>query len=232
MKSNSVRFPFIVCLVFYFIIILFQYRLTQITKPLYQVNPTCAWCPSQTVDEVALLPVNSRISRNILPADPGFFASLVWIRTKYYFGAQSIGPQSFENLLLLLDQITDLSPQWYFPYFFGGIVLYAEAGQPDEAFFIVNKGIRYHPESWQLHFLKGFMEWQYYRIIDQASLTLFAASRLPGAPAYLPKLAATLADQAGNREQALEMLYDTMEGILDPGQRKELELKIEELSLR
>ncbi len=176
------------------------------------------------------LPTNSQFTRRIFPADPQFLASLVWMRTKYYFGSQAVNGEPYDSLLDLLDQITDLAPDWYYPYFYGAVLLYAEAEQPEEAFFLVNKGLHHYADAWQLHFLKGFILWRHFQNLEGAAACMFRASRQTGAPRYLPRLAASLARDSGNPKKALDYLYTTMEGILNSDEKRTLEAKIKELT--
>ncbi|MCG8567724.1 MAG: hypothetical protein MI747_21870 [Desulfobacterales bacterium] len=193
-------------------------------------SATCSWCEEGSVDSVVFLPKNSIITQGIFPESPAFLSSLIWIRAKYYFGSRSSSDQAFDQLMLLMDQITDLAPRWHSPYLWGGILLYSEAGEPEESLFLIKKGIRNFPDSWELLFLKGFIEWKYFAQLDMASESFFQASLHGGAPIYLPSLAATLAQKNGDLKQALNYLQLTLERILPPTQREIVISKVQELA--
>ena len=204
------------------------YQLNPSQKRLFE-NSNCYWCLREVVDGINYLPADSKITRLAFPADPDFLSSLIWIRTKYYFGSQSLNNKSFDDLLILVDQITDLSPQWFYPYFFGGITLLLDAKLPDEALFLVKKGRRHHTDSWELGFLEGFIYWKSHGDFQRASQAIFSASQMEGAPEYFVPLAATLSQRSGNVEQAVRYIQQAIAGIMDPNKKIALLEKIEEL---
>ena len=205
-----------------------QYHQLNPSKKEVLENSNCYWCLQENLDGINYLPVDSKITRLAFPADPDFLSSLIWIRTKYYFGSQSLNNKSFDDLLLLVDQITDLSPQWFYPYFFGGITLLLDADLPEEALFLVKKGRHFHADSWELSFLEGFIHWKSHGDFQKASRAIFSASQMEGAPEYFVPLAATLSHRSGDVEMAVHYIQKAVARIMDPTQRMSLLKKLEE----
>lgn len=192
--------------------------------------PECPWCEDKGLDEdVVYVPLNASIMRLISPADPHLLADLLWMRTAYYFGRHALTDREYPYLLHLLDLITDLSPEWELPYFFGAVILPTEAGEVEDGFYLIEKGLKYHPDNWELWFFKGFYLWKSRGDVLSAAHALHKASLLPGAPIYLGRLSATLATRAGQQELAMRFIEEALRNIQDPAQRKILLEKLEEV---
>lgn len=187
------------------------------------INPDCPWCDTlNTEDELIHLPVNPSAARMAAPADPGFTADLIWLRTSYYFGVHALTDNRYFFLHYLLDLITDLSPRWELPYVFGAVALPVASEAADDALYLLDKGIANNPETWKLLFLKGYILWQYKKEPVRAAEAFFTASLMKGAPKYLASLSATLATRAGERELALRFIAMALQSIEDPLYQKML----------
>ncbi len=180
-------------------------------------------------EDVLYIPVDPAVVRLAMPADPEFLADLLWMRTAYYFGEHAMSNRQYPYLLHLLDTITELSPRWELPYLFGAVILPSEGNAADEGLFLIDKGIRRHPDNWQLWFFKGYALWQYKNDPIEAARMFHHASLLPGAPAYLAALPATLASKSGQRDLAIHFLMEAMNQLKDPIQQEMLRKKIKEL---
>jgi len=193
--------------------------------------PGCPWCEDKELDEdVVYVPLNASIMRLVSPADPDLIADLLWMRTAYYFGQHALTDREYPYLLHLLDLITDLSPEWDLPYFFGAVILPTEAKQDKDGFYLIEKGLKYHPDNWQLWFFKGFYLWKFRGDVLSAARALHKASLLPDSPVYLARLSATLATRAGQQELAMRFLEQAMRNAQDPVQRKILLEKLREVT--
>ena len=192
--------------------------------------PECPWCEDKGWDkDVVYVPLNTSIMRLISPADPNLLADFLWMRTAYYFGRHALTNREYPYLLHLLDLITDLSPEWELPYFFGAVILPAEAGEVENGFYLIEKGLKYHSDNWELWFFKGFYLWKFREDILSAAHALHTASLLPGAPVYLARLSATFATKAGQQELAMRFIEEALRNVQDPAQRKILFEKLEEV---
>ena len=191
--------------------------------------PECTWCDSQVSDEIIYIPINALAVRLAAPADPDFLSDILWLRTCYYFGSHALTDNQYDYLFYLLDLISDLSPKWEHPYMFGAIALYLEANDPFQAMAIIKKGIKNHPESWELHFFKGFILWNYFKNYEAASQVLFQASQIKGSPEYLERLSVTIAAKSYNKEFTAHFINTLMNVLNDPLHKQVMLNKIKEI---
>jgi len=190
----------------------------------------CPWCEGIALrDDAAFIPVRADFLKLLAPADLHFLSNVLWVRATYYFGSHALTDRQYPYLFHLLDLITDLSPLWDHPYYFGAVVLPFEADAAEDGLYLIEKGLVYHPDNWQLWFFKGFCLWKSGGDMVSAAEDLHRASLLPGAPVYLAALSATFATQAGQKELALRFLEEARNNIHDPMHQKLLADKIEEL---
>jgi hypothetical protein len=179
--------------------------------------------------DVIYVPLHSSLIKLLAPSDPSFISDLIWMRTAYYFGFHAMSDRQYPYLVHLLDVITDLSPKWDIPYYFGATLLPVEADSADEGYYVIDKGIQAFPDDWHLWFFKGYYQWQIDNNLIQAADTLRHASLLPGAPAYLTRLPATLANRAGQQELALRFIHESLKQVKDEKQKQILLEKLQEM---
>jgi len=179
--------------------------------------------------EVVYVPLHSAFLKIMAPADPSFISDLLWMRTSYYFGFHALSDRKYPYLIYLLDIITDLSPKWDYPYFFGAAILPTEADSAEEGYYIIEKGLQQFSDDWQLWFFKGYYQWKIDKNLIGASETLHHASMLPSAPPYLARLPATLATKAGQRELALRFINESLKQVKDENQKQILLEKLQEM---
>ena len=192
------------------------------------ILPECPWCDATAKGDVVYLPLDAAIMQLLSPADTDFLADMLWMRALYYFGQHALTDRQYPYLLNLLDIITDLAPKWEGPYTYGAVTLADTGGSPDDALYMIEKGLAYHPENWQLWFFKGYYLWKNGDNIVAAE-TLQKAAVLPGAPVYLAELSATLLTREGRRGMALRFLEQSLEMIKDPKQRAFIVRKIKKI---
>lgn len=193
-------------------------------------NPECLWCEEgESGEDVAFIPFDTAVMRLIAPADSHFLADLLWMRTTYYFGQHALTDQQYPFLLHLLDLITDLSPSWELPYIFGAVVFPLELEELEGGLYLIEKGLIYQPDNWQLWFYKGYFLWKSREDLISAAKALNKASLLPGSPKYLARLSATLATRAGQKELAVRFLEEALRGAKDLSKQKILREKLKEV---
>ncbi|HEX9919523.1 MAG TPA: hypothetical protein VGA87_10165 [Pyrinomonadaceae bacterium] len=160
-----------------------------------------------------------------------FVADWYWMRALQYVGrkvtahegAIQIDDLSALNLKILaplLENATTLDPQFLVAYEYGAIVL--PAVDVEAAVKLVRKGIAANPQAWRLYSYLGYIYWQQNRF-QEASETYAAASRIPGAPAWLSSMSAQMATKGGSRETA-RAIYQNMYRQTDDEQMKKLSL--------
>jgi hypothetical protein len=210
--------------------VFFQYHYLSDRSGNRVINPECPWCEEDEREDVLYVPLSAPLMRIFSPADPHLLADLLWMRTTYYFGKHVLSDQEYPYLFHMLDLITDLSPDWLNPYFYGAVIFPSEAKAVEEGFYMVEKGLIHHPNSWELWFFKGYYLWKYFNNNIAASEALHTAANKPDAPIYLAKLAATLATKSGEKEIALRFLQESIKNTNDPSLKRILIKKLEEIN--
>ncbi|MFN0085296.1 MAG: hypothetical protein ACKVX9_07905 [Blastocatellia bacterium] len=152
----------------------------------------------------------------------GLLSDLYWIRTIQYFGRQleqqravseMVDPGRMKLLEPLLDITTELDPHHIAAYRFGAFFLrYADE---EKARRFAEHGIRNNPAEWRLYQDLGFLHWREGRFRDAAD-AYERGSRIPGAPAWMQAMAASMAARGGDRETARELFRRLCEGSDDP----------------
>lgn len=158
-------------------------------------------------------------------------ADIFWLRMVQYLGTKAASEAEWPQIRQLIDEITDLDPDYGYAYEVGGLIL-SSTGRIEESDAILEKGMDHVPNRWQLPFLAAHNHW-YERgnLMDGARL-LFRAASIEGSPNYLTGLAARLSSGANQIDVAIDLLTATLaQGVPDQaGQlmlRKRDELLVE-----
>ncbi len=165
-----------------------------------------------TLEEVLYIP-SPKLLKALSLGYTGLMADVYWTRAVQYFGEKHRARANQYRLLApLLDITTTLDPQLIVAYQFGSTFLAQKppegAGEPDKAVALIERGIRENPDTWQLYYELGFL--QYMELHDEvaAARTFERGSRIPHAHPFLKILAASMAQHAGERDMA-RMLWTT-----------------------
>lgn len=156
-------------------------------------------------------------------------ADLIWIRAVQHFGDLKQTPQGYVWAYHAADVVTDLDPKFVFAYQATGTVLGVWAGRVTESTAILKKGMQHNPEDWHLPFMLGYD--YYFELCDPGSAATYfrIASELPGAPSYLPRLAARMTVEAGDPVAALEFLQRLHNQTSDDHLREALAIRMQEI---
>jgi TPR repeat protein len=161
--------------------------------------------PPATHDEAILyVPSADAVKRLALGYDD-VLADLYWIRAVQWFGGHTLAERARlqrDLLYPLLDITTTLDPHFNMAYRFGAIFLAEGApkpGNPDLAIALLEKAMRAMPERWQYPYDVAFVHYWWRHDYEAAARWFQKASRLKGAPEWLPGLAATTLTQGGQR---------------------------------
>jgi hypothetical protein len=133
-------------------------------------------------------------------------SDLIWLKAVQHFGEPRQTAQGWLWAYHATDVVTDLDPKFVFAYQAGGTILGVWAGRPHESIALLTKGMRHNPEIWQLPFFVGYDYFFELHDFRNAAEYFRIAAALPGAPDYLPKLAARMTVEAGDPQAALEFL--------------------------
>src|SRR5438094_6973473 len=119
-------------------------------------------------------------------------ADLLWIQAVQAMGERKVTEEAVQWIYRALDVITTLDPKFVRVYEAGGVALVTLVVLVEESNRILEKGIQYNPDYWALPFLLGFNYYFEMHNDARAADYIARASLLPGAPKYLPALAARL----------------------------------------
>lgn len=152
-------------------------------------------------------------TRFLKTASLGFHAILadvLWARTVVYFGGHFATDKDYRWLYRILDATTTLDPKNILAYRFGGTLLTLEDNDVKKSIELLEKGIQNNPdEDWRLYFLQGFNYFFYLEDYAKAAKYIEKASRMPGHPEYLPRLAARMYAKGGKADVAISFLRET-----------------------
>lgn len=138
-------------------------------------------------------------------------ADFLFARASQYFGGkiEFQEPTTASDLRWLysnLTVITNLDPYFEDPYYFGNAVLTWDAGMYKEADALLKKGTEARTWDWQLPFFLGFNEFYFLKNNKTGADYILQAAKRPGAPNFLPTLAARLYHQAQDTGIAVAFL--------------------------
>jgi hypothetical protein len=177
-----------------------------------------AVCLAAVIGFQATREVNAAGNPRVFVPSPRFFEKLApsfrttiadayWLGAVQYYGEHVDGDRRLDSLPAMLDLVTTLSPHFIEPYLFSTFAL-VDAGEPQMAYDLLRRGFKANRRDWRLPFQLGFMAYTYGPKETKATAAAqwFAiAGKLPGSPAFVPRLAANLLAKGGEREKAALM---------------------------
>jgi len=151
----------------------------------------------------------------------GLLADIYWTRAVQYFGYQhNQMSEDFHLLAPLLQVTTELDPRLLPPYELGANFLSPQppngAGKPDEALRLLQYGIEHNPDQWRLYYDLGFLYYTEFKDYGKASAAFWAGAQLPVTHAFMPVLAARMAQHAGEFDTARMLWYTTYQSTNQP----------------
>lgn len=155
-------------------------------------------------------------------------ADLLWLQAIQVMGERKLSEEDGRWLYHAVDRITTLDPKFVRAYEAGSHALCILVVLPEESNRLLEKGMQHNPQEWKLPFLLGIN--YYFELGDdeKAAEAMARASRLPGAPESLVRLAAKLFVSAKSPQQAVELLAKVYEETSDENVRKMLEIRLKE----
>jgi len=185
-----------------------------------------------------------------------FAADIYWIRTVLYFGRRSSESDAdFEAVPLrgepetdpdyiswkkdaafrfryfydLLNIVTELDPYMFIPYTLGGLFLSIKANRPDLAVSLLDRGLKYFPNEWQIQYLLGFNYYFYLDDTEKSAEYFMRAAQLPGSPEIALNLAQGLLVKTGKKDIAIDFISGMRDKAEDPGFKEKMEQILEAL---
>ena len=156
-------------------------------------------------------------------------ADLIWLKAVQHLGEKHQTRAGYLSAYHAVDVLTDVDPTFVAAYLATGSVLGVWAGLPRESIALLTKGMRHHPEVWQLPFYVGYD--YFYELGDHVMAARYfrMAAVLPGAPDYLPRLAARMTVEVGDPQAALEFLQRLYQQTEDEQVRQGLGRRMKEV---
>ena len=173
------------------------------------------------IDESLYL--NGKTARRISLSFNGLASDWYWMRSLQYVGKKilsvpedvsidNMGQLQMKLLPPLLDTATTLDPEFLDPYEYAAVVLPSVDVQ--EAIRITQKGIEANPNAWRLYQHLGYIYWQQHDY-QAAGETYSRGAQIPGAPAWMEAMKATMAADGGSRATAREIYTQMYEQSSD-----------------
>ena len=182
----------------------------------------------QRIEKVMFLPKGEYLKPAVIGYEQ-LVGDIIWLRTIQVIGDKVVTPKGYDWVYHALDVVTTLDPKFAYAYQLGGVTLSVLGKRPDLSNMLLEKGSRENPDVWQIPFYIGFNNFFYLNDYEAAAEYMDKASKLPGHPEYLPKLAARLYVQAGNPNVALEFLARMHKDTDDEKVKLALEQRIKEV---
>jgi hypothetical protein len=145
--------------------------------------------------------------RNFSPGVRATVADAYWLYTIQYYGEHLKSDHKLDSLPAMVRLVTTLSPHFRNAYFFGAFAM-LDVGRPDVAYALLQQGFAANRDDWRFPFYLGFFAYTYASGAhkDEVAAQWYAqAARLPGAPSFVPRLAAELATQGSERQTAIDL---------------------------
>jgi hypothetical protein len=184
--------------------------------------------PRRSVEQILYLP-SGRNTKALTLGFSNLAADVLWIRAVSYFGGHVLTDSEYPWLYRILVQVVTLDPTFQYPYLFGGMALALKPESADESIAMLSRGMTNYPGDWRYPFYLGFNAFYNQRDPERAAGLMLYASSLPGSPAYLPRLAASLLAETGRVQAAVRFLETMAEGTRDESARSSILRKIEDL---
>lgn len=175
--------------------------------------------------------IPSKFSRILALGHKGVLADFLFLKTATFVGGRSgagqpLNEEDWQYVIQSLDVVTDLDPYFTDPYMLAEGLLAWDAGKPEAANRLLEKGAAHRTFDWRLPFFIGFNNFYFLRDYETAADFIMTASRLPGSPAYLATLGARLAYYGGKSRTALLFLQEMLADTADPLLRQRLDLRL------
>ena len=186
--------------------------------------------PTKRLEEKIIYIPQGKLVKTAALGYDAVLADLLWMRTVMYFGQHFVTDKDYRWLYSMLDAVTTLDPGNILAYRFGGNILALEAGEVDSSIRLLQKGIRNNPDKgWRLYFLLGFDYFYLKNDYLNAAKNLEKASRMPGHPQYLPRLAAKMYAEANQADVALAFLREIYDQYQDESVRAAVAQEMNEI---
>jgi tetratricopeptide (TPR) repeat protein len=153
-------------------------------------------------EALIFLPAGATLAR-LSGGYSGLLAAVYWTRAVQYYGRHRLAhAKDYALLGTMLKITTDLDPHLLIAYRFGSLFLAGKvpegAGDPQQAIYLLERGIVANPDYWRLWEDLGFIYYWDMKDYAHAALAFETGSKQPGALPWMRVLAASVAAQGGD----------------------------------
>ncbi|BCR04668.1 hypothetical protein DESUT3_17370 [Desulfuromonas versatilis] len=175
--------------------------------------------------------IPSKYSRVLALEYKGLLSDFLLLKTITFFGervvfGQELSQEDWQYIIGSLDAITDLDPYFLDPYILAEGLLTWEAGHYADANRLLEKGLEYRVNDWQLPFFIGFNHFFFLKDFEKGAEYLMMASRLPNSPSFLPGLAARIGYYGDKAHTAVMFLKGVIAQTSDERLKSRLNLRM------
>ncbi|HEY3347179.1 MAG TPA: hypothetical protein VGK71_06110 [Nitrospirota bacterium] len=149
-------------------------------------------------------------------------ADILWIKVVIQSGEKKISSRGYDWMYKALDTLTTLDPVFVTPYEMGALMLTIVADKVDLSDKLLEKGVIYNTDVWQLYFYLGFNKFFFDKDYLAAAKNMEKAASIKGSPPYTSLLASRLYVQAEDPVYALDFLEKMYSSSKDERMREEI----------
>jgi hypothetical protein len=145
--------------------------------------------------------------KNFSPSVRVTIGDVYWLYAIQYYGQHVKTDHKLDSLPAMVKLVTTLSPHFTQAYFSGAFAM-LDVGQPGVAYDLLQRGYAANPRDWRFPFYLGFFAYAYASGSQKdvvAAQWYAKAAHLPGAPAFVPRLAAELAAKGNATQTSIDL---------------------------
>ncbi|WP_233261980.1 hypothetical protein [Vitiosangium sp. GDMCC 1.1324] len=162
-------------------------------------------------------------------------ADYFWLQLVQATG-RAVGAEEYRDIYPYADLTTDLDPRFGFVYPFAAGALPTNVGREtwvntEESTRLLRKGLKQFPNDLKMNVLLAYNLSAFHKQYREAAEVLEQASRLPGAPSYLPALATRLYAQSGSVDAGLALARSLADSAEDPETREIFTQRVRDLEM-
>lgn len=143
---------------------------------------------------------------------PEVMADLIYIWSIQFYGHYDTADRFKYLNHIYGNVISELDPHYIDPYLIGAMIMSMEAGDPEMALRLLDKGIAANPNEWILAFDAGFLCYDRLKDYPRAARYFEAAMRAPSVPSTVRRLHAEMYNKMGDKRASLEYWSEVQRG--------------------
>ncbi len=162
----------------------------------------------------------------------GITADYLFLKLTTFTGSKiqqnlKLNKDELDLVLLGLEKITDLDPNFWDPYVFAEAELAWGAGKAEELEPLLLKAAKYKTDDYRPYYFLGFNRYFFLKDTAKAAEYLRAAATKPGVPDYLKNLAARLSLYGNQTALGVAFLQDLLHETQSEGTRAYLNNRLD-----